>query len=645
MTHVTGLRLINWQRFRGNHVLELGPGTWAITAQDERDEGRSNWLGKSALLKALRWLLEGHKPREVDTLDELISWGENEMGVEGELSDGTFISRLKKRDRAVDLCVELSPEAFPWTRGGRGDLGKLYKDPAQDVIWKNVIGLTSDDLLNTAYAEQKQLAQLVSIKGTGLHDIVTGWLRLEPLVAASDAAYDELAKLTAQLNATQTELQNLEADPILTSSVDELRARVTELEAAEQDFEQRRLQTQQRVRAHDEWLRLKERRDEAERARAEVERLERELAVLPKPKGDKAKLDAAVLAASNEHETKRREHEQKQTLAAGLFNGCCPVNGEQCPIAKSINEQRTKNTQLAATAKTERDVAYTALQAAAAPLNLHTTLSAAVDRANTRLQQARASFNRIAPLLERPLPEEPDVVDIVLGVGQSLELDQARKQLERYEFLTKKLAALCTDIEQLKASVRVVRAGAAILGPEKAQRLIAERATKIIERVANADLAKAGIDLSLAVRWGRETQQPARQCPKCGTAFPPSTRVKVCAGCLAPRGMAVKPELRFKLSNVSGAADDLAGLALRCSAFKWLRARRGAQWSVAVLDEPFGSLDRTNKRALAAHVQSMLAGTFEQSIIVAHDAAILDAMANRIVITGRGKWSDVRVAD
>src|SRR5258708_17726723 len=46
-SYVKAIRLMNWQRFRGRHEMQLEPTVYAITAEHEEHPGRSNWLGKS----------------------------------------------------------------------------------------------------------------------------------------------------------------------------------------------------------------------------------------------------------------------------------------------------------------------------------------------------------------------------------------------------------------------------------------------------------------------------------------------------------------------------------------------------------------------------------------------------------------------
>jgi DNA repair exonuclease SbcCD ATPase subunit len=104
-------------------------------------------------------------------------------------------------------------------------------------------------------------------------------------------------------------------------------------------------------------------------------------------------------------------------------------------------------------------------------------------------------------------------------------------------------------------------------------------------------------------------------------------------------------KLELVLSDQSGAADDLVGVALQLSASAWLRAERGSAWSTVLIDEPFGQLDAAHRRALSAHLSAMLAGRygFEQAMVIAHHASVLDALPGRIEVIGEGGRSRVRV--
>ena len=107
----------------------------------------------------------------------------------------------------------------------------------------------------------------------------------------------------------------------------------------------------------------------------------------------------------------------------------------------------------------------------------------------------------------------------------------------------------------------------------------------------------------------------------------------------AERGPNVAAKLVIDLSNRSGAAEDLAGMAVGLAASQWLRSKRASAWSAAYIDEPFGALDAHNKRALSNHVATMLRRSFASAFVVAHDREILDAMPGRVVISAGPKGS------
>ncbi len=160
---------------------------------------------------------------------------------------------------------------------------------------------------------------------------------------------------------------------------------------------------------------------------------------------------------------------------------------------------------------------------------------------------------------------------------------------------------------------------------------------RTIETAANAMLAGAGVDLSIAIRWGNPSSTTlAPSCDGCGHVYQ-GVKQKNCPRCEAVRGPKLDDKLEVELSDRSGAAEDLAGIALQLAASAWLRARRGAAWAMVAIDEPFGALDVSNGRALAVHLAGMLSrGAFRQGFVIAHTPAAMDALPSRLQVTGTG---------
>jgi DNA repair exonuclease SbcCD ATPase subunit len=75
-----------------------------------------------------------------------------------------------------------------------------------------------------------------------------------------------------------------------------------------------------------------------------------------------------------------------------------------------------------------------------------------------------------------------------------------------------------------------------------------------------------------------------------------------------------------------------------------LRERRGSPFAIAVVDEPFGSLDQRNRAELARTFAAMLGSVgLEQAFVVSHDEALLSALPSKIVIMRDGKRSSAEV--
>jgi len=199
-------------------------------------------------------------------------------------------------------------------------------------------------------------------------------------------------------------------------------------------------------------------------------------------------------------------------------------------------------------------------------------------------------------------------------------------------------------IQQGERELATHREALAIFGRNGAQRVVAEGALAEIEEGSNAVSKSCGIDLQAEVRWGREGKGLAATCETCGTPFGRSERVKRCDRCGADRGPNVQHRLDLELSAESGAAKDLGGAGFQLSAARWLLEDRCAGWSTAMIDEPFGSLDASNRRAFANHLATMLPSYgFRQSFVVAHHGSIMDALPGRIEITRTPKGSFARV--
>lgn len=651
MTYIAGIRLTNWLRYRGEHEAELGPTVYAVVAEWDHDPQRSNWGGKSALLWAVRFALSGKHPKRTD--DEWITRGETEGGVDLEWSDGTFISRTKKIGKRTELRV-LYPD------GDGGELEAFGAD-AQAVIDER-LGLTDADSTNTWWLEQHEMASFIKSDPAERTRVVSRWLvlgplddatkwvaeRLRHLVEQDDRAAASEATLAQQLEALCHEQAIDDGDPLIVLAE---RAR---------DAEQRRDAAGAEMRADQaklaelqQWQAVERDAETYQILSDEVSALETELAgsAAPTP-AELARLRRSADEAVAAVHAAQAEERGKLRLVRGQFEGTCPVGGIQCPVTAELNAQGERARQMHDDAEQALERARADHRLARDALDAAQGRATSADRLRTRIDEKRRQAERYRAAAEqlRHRPELPEADLDRVARAQSAtrqaeaDLVRARSAADQYQRLSQALATKRAERHALRAPVTTHREALALL--RAARRRVAERAMGRIEEGANELLRESGIDLAMSVRWSREGRELATACTGCGTPFPSSRRVRECSTCGAVRGPKVDEKLHVVLTDESGGALDLAGVAAKLSAGAWLREQRDSTWSVACLDEPFGALDRAHSQALAAHIASMIRGRygFEQAFVVAHDQVLLDSLPGRIVVRAGADGSRLEVA-
>lgn len=622
--HISLIRLKNWGCFKGVHEIRLDAMPYAILAQRDGDIDRSNWNGKTMLLEAIPFALYGvHRHR----LEEgSISHGETSGEVELYLSNGFPVRRWREPGAGTQLQVMWDGE-------------RVFKgDEAQRKI-DEVVGLGLEDFRTTSYFAQGETAGMVRSDPAARTATVTRWLKLEPLEQCAKIVREGWTSADREAAITKTKL-----DAAIRmgggASVDELRAQLPPLEKLVGEWEE--FVTLANEAAS--YARLDE---ERKKIIAEGKALR---AVHDAEDGEaiKAEYDAAVKACEDaraEHATLAQVERNRRSVATGTFTGECPISGSECPVKDEINARGRESEGLAQVAAVDAREALRALCA----LNAVRSTS----EQKVRIRQARVT--QLKGLQERVKALAPAKRSTVGAIG-SLEATRAerdrvvglvmelRRKIRDVEESTKQVEALLVLERQHLEMMTACREAAAIFGRGGAQRRLAEGVLGEVARRANAMLADAGVELTLDVSWEREGKGVADECRSCGAAFPASTKVKTCA-CGEARGPKMVQRLDVELSARSGAAEDLAGLALSLSAGAWLRGDRGSPWSVVCADEPWAQLDKAHRRAASAHVPALLtAAHVEQAFIISHDPMSVASLPGRIVITNDGKWSRVTAA-
>jgi hypothetical protein len=659
--HLARVEAANWFRYRAID-LALRPMVYGVVAQLENNAERSNWIGKSTFLAVQAFLFFGWHPADYD--DAWLMLGD-EGFVRGTYSDGSTIERSKRKGQPTKVTFI------------RADGRKLVGDEAKDAI-RRFVGLSESDYFASAFVKQKQLERLVAGRASETAKVVSAWLELAPIREAHRALLARLDKVMTgdfDLAAMQARDEETRAGSFRTFNVESLDAleallgeQRTIFKSASEELQamRARVEASKRIVA-----------DYHERVRKEarlrvtagnVEVLEKQIAELP----DVAALEARVAEleplataaakawqeASSATREAEKDADRKKRVAGGGFDGHCPVAPPLvCPVVDKINANREpakKAYDVALVEVTARGKAAAALAPAKSKLErelleARIAARAATDKRAelaTALKEAKETAAKLEDFVVGDPPAQFDAAEIDPIVHK---LGEAKVLVDRLERATVEVKAVEERMKTRNAQretnavvVAELRAAASILGPGGAQKAYAAAELGAIEAGANAVLEETCADLRVAIAWGYESPTAlAPACGTCGAGFNSTSRAKSCPRCGSARGPKIEEEVRISTSKISGAANDLAGVAVQIAAAAWLRDARGSAWRSMAIDEPFGALDVEHARALGAHLATLLAGRhgFRQAFVVAHSTAAMDAMPARLMITGRADGS------
>lgn len=644
---LTKLELDNWMAFAGTQSIDLPAGPIAVVARYVGDPRRSNWAGKTALLEAIGWALHGTHRKRLD--DGVIRNGCDSVRVAVEFSNGLVIERTRKRGSATRVRVL--------------DAGREYEGAtAQDAI-DRVLRLTSADLEATSWFKQGDAEAIVGQTSGKRRAIVARWLELD----AWDRAF-VIAKANAAKAAGRVEAESRVVAELMSTALDELTATALREERAKLEAEAAGLDSAATQSSAWRAVLDAERqaamlatnaRDAANRARE----ARAEVAGLDKPDVDLEDLRRKNSQAEDFVGRARQEEREARALVGGEFDGRCPVMRAACPAADHVrgagDAARARLAEArAAISKLEEVERSTRadLDAATAKSTRH---ARAVERYNAALEAARGAKARL-DAFEAPTQAEVDAARAKLEAAEV-----ARSEFARVSRRLGEIDATITGERSRAKRLELARSNEAAAVAEHANamlvakafapsgipaRIAAEQLLGLEER-ANALLAGSG--LSFTFGWERELRDLAPTCDACGFTFK-GQREKTCPKCGTPRAMKRTDELEILVDDGSGDPEDvgaksggakvLVAAAIRLAGGMMLRELRGSPVSWAVVDEPFGFLDATNREALARTFSAMLGAVgLDQAFVVSHDAALLDALPSRLVIVRDGDASCLEI--
>jgi DNA repair exonuclease SbcCD ATPase subunit len=610
------LRLQNFQCFKGIHEIQLGAKVYAIAARDAANPERSNWLGKSTLLESIRFVLYGsHRHR---TEDAWISNDASEGSVELELDSGLVITRSRKRGKRTEIKVE----------------GAIQKEA--DLAIARVMGMNEQDFLATSYFEQRQMARFVLARPADRMETVRAWTQLDKLENAYADTMRTISEMRTRVAQRQAERavyeQRAQELPVFDEKANfaDLIAVRAELDKIREKRAALREQENKYARRVDLQFIVDQGKDLAVRVKGGAD-LSGEISKYEQEKGA---IFAKFLEVNQEY---------NRLSGARPFDGKCPILRDTCPVAKEVGARCASDVELrkkVATEHTEAENAKREISDKLSKLSIH---QQDWESAKAKLEGLRAKRDAMLAEGVSLTMEKPESGAALYDIQRVLEakeedIKSAKFIYDRAVKTAQEDAAKMKEIdgvlETLRGRLEILQATAQIFGRNGAQKVAAKGILEEIQNGANDSLADCGVDLSVELTWGEEGEGLAKECGTCGAPFPTSAKVKACGTCGAVRGANMMQRLDVRLSDRSGAAEDMAGMAIQLAASGWLRRTRGATWDTALIDEPFSALDTANRKAMTKHFSTLLSGSygFRQAIVVAHNADVTYSMPGRIEI-------------
>lgn len=624
--------------FRGEHSLDLPSGAIAIVGRYVDDQRRSNWAGKTALLEAIEWALDGTHRKRYE--DDVLHRGTDECEVSIELGEGVRVTRSRKRGKSTALQVDVD--------GERTD-GKAAQFRVVELL-----GMDHADFRATLCFAQGDTHAIVSRTSGDRHKVIAQWLDLDAWGRVHARASAERGKLLTRLEGLRRDRTRLDERlsqfEYPAEDRGELVAELSECDKRVADCEYQMTAASELQAAWDAKVAL-------QGATKDLKELRESLngAGLVSDDADREEIGRLSVNA----ESLRVSIVKSEQILAGDFDGECPHTRTQCPsreFVESCREEISERRDEERMGLRELDVK---LQESRSRANESARLARDIEhrraRYNAIVSYARSLREKAANAPINPPDVETESANI-RAANENLRVataavDAYDRKVCEHESMTAEGARLDAAVKAAELALRIANVAVDAVSSTGAPADIARESLQVLESRANALLEPSR--LSFTFSWDRPAKGLSAACPGCGYPYR-GQRDKRCPSCDAERPQKRSNELEILVSDGSGVEEDvraksggaqsLVAASIRLAAGAMLREVRGSAMAFALVDEPFGALDAVNRSSLATTFAAMLSSVgLEQALVVSHDVALLDALPSSIEVLRHSRHSTVSV--
>jgi DNA repair exonuclease SbcCD ATPase subunit len=667
--YIKSIVIKNFMRIRSTELEFPEEGVIGILAQGAEDPDRSNFMGKTTILEAIRYCYTGKSRADKEV--ELIHHGQELMYVETVTVDRLSGEQFKiRRGRTIknEGLIEYSDSKH---------IGE--KSQEAEKLIQDLLGLSPEDFDLTIFFKQAEINQFMTLGPTEQKKMLMKWQnnghwteKEKNVLTDIKILKDEIKKYQITLDNLNNDVGNLEKlqqentrlDIICTQYTDSINKLKTKLESLLPSVKVTESEYQRADREiTDVRKRLYELRTEEEKNELELKTYKEVHYDYEEHNTELSSVSSKIAVLKSQIAAEREKYDQLMTAKHGI----CPILKESCERIVQTGEQKSQIlTSISAKEKEIKELnsrcdhlaSRISLYKKSKEIEASTIKKIEKSKTESLLLKQRLkiahdtvnAFNREAFAEVKFCTEQIRRLEELFS---DVKLDRAviREKLRVAEENEKKANELRASVNHKLEKLENLMYLAYMFGKNGIPSLEIENSFQVIEDEINYLLGEV-VDKELIFKPDRELNTWEDFCLSCGFKYPKGYKKPACQQCHEPRRKKRKDELSLSVVEdgneisfdmCSGGLKTLVSLAVR-TALTLLRKRQNrSNLNIIFLDEIDSALDKTNKDHIINLINNVLHKKlgFKQIFWISHDKTISHNVPQTLLVKGYETYSKV----
>jgi DNA repair exonuclease SbcCD ATPase subunit len=670
--YIKSLSFKNFMRIKSATLDMQDKDIIGIIGKYDHDDKRSNYVGKSSILEAIRYAITG-KSRASKT-QQLIHFGQDVMEI-------------------VLVLVSDDNEEFTIRRGcdvnGKSVLEVGWGDKkreGQELI-NDILGIDDKDFDLTFFFKQSEISQFMNLGSAEKKKMVMKWQKNDHWIDKEKAAIEDVKKLKDSIKVDEITLRNLELnlgdENTLQDQYGRTRVLISDCEAKLDNLKKELKQLNKNNTTKEAY----------DKAVIEYKKLSREKPVvidrLKKIADAKKRLDDVMADYSEEDILAKRDlykqtvkeksdlEAERNVLTKKLEkltkhnSGMCPIIEEPCDRIKLTDEQLASMAQAIDGISKKIVKTKQAENSILAGISVQEEKKAEIAKLNAIVsneKEVKSQYKHFSSLDEElskiiksyDIEAEEKIEDINLNIeieNKNLsklnsELSVIKHKIDEIEKNRNNIEEIRTKISSRSEVLSDLQYVAFMFGKNGIPSLEIENSFQEVEDEINFILSHIDKNITVEFKPDRELQSWEELCLSCGWKYPKGTKDHRCKVCSTPRSKKKKDELQLNVVQghnemsfdmCSGGLQTLVSLSVRIALTMMLKRQNNTKLNVLFLDEIDSALDEANKESIKSIVSTILVDKlgFRQVFWISHDKTISNSVPYTLLVKGYKEHSEL----